>query len=137
MKTVFDTDTILYEIIANSSVKTAISGGIYAGDGRPDNSDKEDIVVSTIYLTQDVLPQRGTSNVNIYVSDKELQIKGNKQRKSNGERLGELSKQVVEALRSAQIPGVSLWIDSQNVLPEPAINQHFVNIRVEWNIQKE
>jgi len=137
MKTTFDTDAILFSLLKNSAVKNAISGGIYVGEGRPDNSEDEDIVVNTIYLTQDFLPQIGTSNVNIYVPDTYVEIKGMKQKKSNRVRLKALSERTMDVLKNAKVEGLMFTVESQNTLALPDIGQHFVNIRINWNIQTE
>ena len=137
MKTTFDTDAILFSLLKNSAVKNAISGGIYVGEGRPDNSEDEDIVVNTIYLTQDFLPQIGTSNVNIYVPDTYVEIKGMKQKKSNRVRLKALSERTMDVLKNANVEGLMFTVESQNTLALPDIGQHFVNIRINWNIQTE
>ena len=137
MKQTFDTDSILFGILTNSPVKNAISGGIYVGDGRPDDSQDEDIVINSIVLTQDFHPQIGTSNVNIYVPDVEVRIGNRKQLKSNRVRLKALSEKTMDTLRVAKVPGLLFTIESQNYLAEPDINQHFVNIRISWNIQMD
>jgi hypothetical protein len=135
MKTTFDTDAILFGILTDSPVKNAINGGIYVGDDRPDGSQDEDIVVNSITLTQDFHPQIGTSNVNIYVPDMEVKISNRKQLKSNRVRLKALSEKTMDTLRNAKVPGLLFSNESQNELAEPEINQHFVNIRISWNIQ--
>lgn len=137
MKTSFDTDAILFDLLSKSPVKTAISGGIYVGDDRPDDSMDEDIVVNSIALTQDYLPQIGTSNVNIYVSDTNKKIQGKQQLKANRKRLDELTQNAMNVLRSAKIAGLLFSIENQTVLAEPTIKQHFVNIRISWNIQTD
>jgi ribosome-binding factor A len=118
-------------------VKNAISGNIYVGDDRPDDSEDEDIVVNSIDLTQDYLPQIGTSNVNIYVKDMPVKIDGKQQMKANRTRLKALSEKTIKALKSAKIPGLLFTVDNQAVLSEPSIKQHFVNIRISWNIQTD
>lgn len=135
MKTTFDTDTILFSLLRDSPVSTAITGGIYVGDDRPDDSAKEDIVVNSIDLTQDYLPQIGTSNVNIFVPDKIVTIGGKQQLKANRIRLKELSNMVIETLKNANITGLKIILANQTILTESSINQHFVNIRIDWNIQ--
>jgi hypothetical protein len=137
MKTTFDTDAILFSILKNSAVKNAINGNIYVGDGRPVDSRDEDIVVNTICLTADYHPQMGTSNVNIYVPDEEVTIGNRKQKKSNRVRLKALSEKAMDALRNARGAGVKLTVESWNTLAEPAISQHFVNMRISWNIQTD
>lgn len=135
MKTTFDTDAILFSLLQNSPVKNAINGGIYVGDDRPNDSDKEDIVVNSIDLTQDYLPQIGTSNVNIFVPDKNVKIAEKQQLQAKRTRLKELSAMAMKTLRGANITGLKLILGSQTVLEEPSVKQHFVNIRIDWNIQ--
>jgi hypothetical protein len=135
MKTTFDTDAILFSLLRESPVNATISGGIYVGDDRPDDSTKEDVVVNSIDLTQDYLPQIGTSNVNIYVPDKNVKISGKQQLQANRTRLKELSEMAIETLRDMNITGLKIILGSQTVLEEPSVKQHFVNIRIDWNIQ--
>lgn len=135
MKQVFDTDSILYGILSKSPVKNAINGGFYIGDDRPDDSQDEDIVVNSIDLTQDYHPQIGTSNVNIYVPDMQVKIKGKQQTKANRTRLKALSEKTMNVLREAKVPGLMFTIENQAILAEPSVKQHFVNIRISWNIQ--
>ena len=54
MKSTFDTDGILFSLLNG---KTSIKGGCYVRDERPENSVDEDIVVNTVDLGQDSLPQ--------------------------------------------------------------------------------
>lgn len=134
MKQTFDTDSILYQILNGSpAILSAISGGVYI-DERPDGSEAEDIVVNTIDLTQEYAPQLGTSNVNIHVSDIDVQINGIQQKKKNRERLKSLTTIVLDALKSAKIEGLALIVTNQTTIKEPTINQHYVNIRVDWVI---
>lgn len=134
MKQTFDTDSILYQILNGSpAILSAISGGVYI-DERPDGSEAEDIVVNTIDLTQEHAPQLGTSNLNIHVSDIDVQINGVQQKKKNRERLKSLTTIVLDALKSAKIEGLALIVTNQTTIKEPTINQHYVNIRVDWVI---
>lgn len=134
MKQTFDTDSILYQILNDSpAILSAISGGVYI-DERPDGSEAEDIVVNTIDLTQEYAPQLGTSNVNIHVSDIDVQINGVQQKKKNRERLKSLTTIVLDALKSAKIEGLAIIVTNQTTIKEPTINQHYVNIRVDWVI---
>ena len=86
-------------------------------------------------MAQDFLPQIATSNVNIYVADKKRRIKGTEQLKPNHERLSELTKIVLEVLRSSRIDGLKLIPENQSILQEASVKQHFCNIRITWNIQ--
>ena len=135
MKTSFDTDAILFDLLNKSPLKNAINGGIYVGDTRPEDSHDEDVVVNTITLTQDYLPQIATSNVNIYVSDTNKTIKGKKQLQANRTRLKALSEKTMKILRGTSLTGLKFTPVSQVILAETSIKQHYVNIRIEWNIQ--
>jgi hypothetical protein len=131
----FDTDNILFQALNGSyELKAAISGGIYTTD-RPDNSEKEDITINTITVTGD-RPQRGTSNVNIHVPDLKLKIEGQEQRKENRERLHQLTTLVISILEAARVNGLLFWVSNQTTLKEPDIDQHYTNLRIEWNICK-
>lgn len=135
MKTTFDIENIIIHILSQSSVKKEISGGMYHQGDRPDNSTKEDIVVNTIAMSQDNLPQIATTNVNIYVQDVLRRIDGVEQTKPNNKRIGELTALVLGVIREARVDGMMIRIDNQTVLQEKSVNQHFCNIRLSWNIQ--
>lgn len=133
MKQTFDTDTILYQILNTPAITSAISGKVYI-DERPDSSESEDIVVNTIALTLDNPPQLGSSNVNIHVSDMDVQINGVQQKKKDRGRLKLLTAIVVDVLKSAKIEGLALIVSTQTTIKEPSISQYYVNIRVDWVI---
>ncbi|MDR1348316.1 MAG: hypothetical protein LBJ63_07845 [Prevotellaceae bacterium] len=135
MLTSFDTDNILFQALNVDEVKTTITGGIYNEVERPDNSEKEDITINTITVTRTFSPQSGTSNVNIYVPDLKLNIKGQEQRKINKARLQELTELVITKLETANVQGVVFWVSNQTTLKEQGIYQHYTNLRIGWNIQ--
>lgn len=135
MMTSFGIDEIVFNILSKSEVKQTISGGIYYQNDRPDDSADEDVVINTISMTQDFLPQIAASNVNIYVSDVRRRIKNKEQLKPNRKRLSELTSIVLKVLREAKVDGLTFIPQSQILLQEPNIKQHFVNIRISWNIQ--
>ena len=132
MKTPFDTNEILMGLLMGN---TSIKGGYYHEGDRPDNSTGEDIVVNTIDLSVDTLPQIGTSNVNIYVSDTPKKIKGKMMVMPNRTRLKQLANEVAAIIRDARIPGIKAVSGTMSIMGEPNTKQHFVNIRVDWNIQ--
>lgn len=137
MKQTFDLDAIVYGLLNVPPITGFITGGVYVGDDRPDDSACEDIVVNCIDLSQDYLPQVGTSNVNVYVPDKPRLIGGKQQFKACRQRMRSITEKVVSELRKAVVPGLILTIDAQTVLNESEIRQHYVNIRISWNIQTE
>lgn len=130
-----DTDDILYKIVAEavSTGVVKISGIVCTQGERPDDSETEDIVINTIIVTHDK-PQTGTSNVNIYASDLKVKIRGKEQRKADRERLREIGDALVSYLDAQNIADLEFWIESDIVLQEQQVNQHYRNIRISWNI---
>ena len=130
-----DTDDILFKIVSEAvtSGKVVINGGVFTQGERPDDSDAEDIVINTITVTHDK-PQTGTSNVNIYAKDLKLRIKGKEQRKADRERLRTIGNALVAYLDAQNIADLEYWIESDIVIKELEVNQHYRNIRISWNI---
>ena len=132
MKTPFDTNEILMGLLMGN---TSIKGGYYHEGDRPDNSTDEDIVVNTIDLTGDTLPQIGTSNVNIYVPDTSKKIRGKMMLSANNQRLKALAREVTAIIRNSRIHGIKAIPGTMSIMNEPNTKQHFANIRIDWNIQ--
>lgn len=130
-----DTDDILFKIVSEAvtSGKVVINGGVFTQGERPDDSEAEDIVINTITVTHDK-PQTGTSNVNIYAKDLKLRIKGKEQRKADRERLRTIGDALVAYLDAQNIADLEYWIESDIVIKEVEVNQHYRNIRISWNI---
>lgn len=130
-----DTDDILFKIVSEAvtSGKIVINGGVFTQGERPDDSEAEDIVINTITVTHDK-PQTGTSNVNIYAKDLKLRIKGKEQRKADRERLRTIGDALVAYLDAQNIADLEYWIESDIVIKELEVNQHYRNIRISWNI---
>lgn len=130
-----DTDDILFKIASEAvtSGKVVINGGVFTQGERPDDSEAEDIVINTITVTHDK-PQTGTSNVNIYAKDLKLRIKGKEQRKADRERLRTIGDALVAYLDAQNIADLEYWIESDIVIKELEVNQHYRNIRISWNI---
>lgn len=130
-----DTDDILFKIVSEAvtSGKVVINGGVFTQGERPDDSEAEDIVINTITVTHDK-PQTGISNVNIYAKDLKLRIKGKEQRKADRERLRTIGDALVAYLDAQNIADLEYWIESDIVIKELEVNQHYRNIRISWNI---
>ena len=130
-----DTDDILFKIVSEAvtSGKVVINGGVFTQGERPDDSEAEDIVINTITVTHDK-PQTGTSNVNIYAKDLKLRIKGKEQRIADRERLRTIGNALVAYLDAQNIADLEYWIESDIVIKELEVNQHYRNIRISWNI---
>lgn len=130
-----DIDDILFKIVSEAvtSGKVVINGGVFTQGERPDDSEAEDIVINTITVTHDK-PQTGTSNVNIYAKDLKLRIKSKEQRKADRERLRTIGNALVAYLDAQNIADLEYWIESDIVIKELEVNQHYRNIRISWNI---
>lgn len=130
-----DTDDILYKLIqaAVASGEVKISGGVFVQGERPDNSEAEDIVINTITITHEK-PQTGTSNVNIYASDKKVKIRGKEQRKADRERLRTIGDALADYLDAQNVADLEYWIESDTTIKEIEVKQHYRNLRISWNI---
>lgn len=137
MKTTFDANAIMVELLNNAKVNETFSGEIYVDGSRPLNSKHEDIVVNVVALQADALPQAATSNINIYVPDKVVKIDGKNQPVADIARLKEITDTILGVIRSTTIPGLSITPISQTILEEPTLKQHYSNIRINWNIQTD
>lgn len=140
MKTPIELDGILYGLLRSARSQTPAlldnNGGIYTGDGgRPSDSVAEDVVINTIDLGQESLPQTGTSNINIYVADKAIRIGGKDDIAADRVRIDNLAKQVLSIIRSSVIVGMKGYPTNYTVIREISSKQHYANIRIEWNIQ--
>ncbi len=129
MFTSLDVDTRIYRLLNVPSVKAAISGDIYKGR-RPDDSTLEDVIINTPTLG-DGTRQFGVSNVNIYVPDIVTIIGGKQQKLTNSARLITLTNLIKPLLEETDGDDFVLWIEKTQVFEESAINQHFMNIRLE------
>ena len=130
-----DTDDILYQLIqqaVNEGVIT-ISGVVCPQGERPDDSNAEDIVINTITVTHDK-PQTGTSNVNIYASDLKVKINGKEQYKADRERLRVIGDALTTFLDAQNIADLEFWIETDTVIKELEVQQHYRNLRISWNI---
>ncbi len=131
-----DTDDLLVSIIrqAREAGDIDINGVICPEDDRPADSQTEDIVVNTIDITQDNKPQNGTANINIYVPDLRVKIRGKEQTKADRQRLQEIGDALVSYIKARNHPELEMWIEGDTTLAEKTPAQHCRNIRVKLNI---
>ena len=131
-----DTDDLLVSLIrqAQEAGNIDINGVICPEDDRPADSQTEDIVVNTIAISQDNKPQDGTANINIYVPDLRVRIRGQEQMKADRQRLQELGDALVSFIKDQNLPELEMWIEGDQILAERTPAQHYRNIRVKLNI---
>ncbi len=129
MKTTYDQDTILYQLLDASTcpLRQAITGSIYK-EQRPE-SELEDVVINPLTITSDPI-QLGASNVNIYVPD----IRVNNGYVANDKRLNELTQLALDTLEEVYHDDYTLWVKSQSVEDEPDSKpkHHYSNLRIEF-----
>lgn len=130
MRSTSDQEDILYDLIKNSVLDTALNGGIYKGE-RPLNSNLEDVVI-TAMLTTDGTLQEGVCNVNIYIKKENRVIGGVSQLLKNTKRVSEVSPIALNVLIEKAGLYYSYWVSKQAEYDEPDINQTRLNFRVEF-----
>lgn len=134
MKLSYDLENILFKLLSNA-FNGSISGEVYKFGDRPTDSTKEDVVIQTNYVTQEYLPQVGSSTLYVYIPDQLVTINGIKAPKPNRKRLEQTAKTAVEAIRNSRIDGLKIIVDNQVCLRDFDIKQHLTAIRLTWNIQ--
>ena len=130
-----DLDDLLYSLLQRAIATKAvtINGVVCPEDDRPADSQTEDIVVNTISISQDK-PQDGTSNVNIYVPDRRVRIRGKEQRAANRGRLQQIGDQVKAFIEAQNLDDLEMWIESDTILRDQTAAQHYRNLRIKFNI---
>jgi hypothetical protein len=127
MKASIDLVDITYARLYSSPVKPLISG-LICKYKRPLNSDKEDIVINTLPLSNDVI-QKGIINVNIHVPNINLKSQlGYDNSLPNIERIRTLSKAVIEIFDEVWEDDYCLELQNETVMSEA--DNHFANIRI-------
>src|SRR5688572_11465347 len=96
MRTTFDIVDIIYPVLkTNAALTAALTGSVYKTDGRPINSDKEDIVIGSLPINNEQL-QQAVMNINIHVPNLDLLLNGVQDKtKPNLKRLKELTALVI------------------------------------------
>lgn len=93
------------------------------------------LVVQTIAITHGTTPQYATTTANVFVPDLEVTIGGKRQRVADLERLGRLSRLVLEAVDSSREAGYLVRIGGESRFEIRETHQHCISLRLEWNIQ--
>jgi hypothetical protein len=105
-----------------------INGGIYKLT-RPVDSKLEDIVVNALPINSENI-QRCIVNVNCYVPDMLVNIKGKSILMANTARLKELATAVMDILEDKADMGYYFHLQNQHILKADE-DQHYVNLRIE------
>lgn len=130
MKTTLDIEDILWSFLKNSSLKTAISGGIYKRK-RPSASEKEDVVINCLPVNNLQL-QSAVANVNIHVPNKVQNISGIQDPMPDHARLKALGNEAVSLLVDQWDSDYNFDVQQQNVFEDEDGKSHYVNIRLDF-----
>lgn len=127
-KTGSQIETDIYKLIKSSVLATAITGKVYRGETRPQDSQLEDCVV--IFITAlDGKNQMGTVSINVYVADSfygETFVR-------NSKRCTEL--EIVCQTFVESLPTNNYLFSLGNMIQtfdEADINQHFINVKLNF-----
>ncbi len=130
VKTSEEIEADVYALIKQSELASAISGKVYRNEKRPNNSNKEDVIVIFQTAIKEGIYQIGAVNVNVYVPDL---LKGSNTYSKNIARCRELGRLCANFVASLQTG--SYWFKTTKTIQtydEPKINQHFININLEF-----
>ncbi len=130
VKTSEEIEADIYRLINQSELANAISGKVYRDGLRPNNSNKEDVIVIFQTAIKDGYQQIGAVNINTYVPDRK---RGTNTFKKNVKRCRELSR-ICADFASTLPTGDYLFKVRKTVqtYSEPKINQHFINLNLEF-----
>ena len=129
-KTVLDGKQWILDLLLRAGINNVISGKIYK-DKRPADSQKEDIVINSLTMTNHFL-QNGVFNVNYYVPM--IEIKANNgivQKQKNAKRLKEISDAVYSALSEVWEEEFNLEVVNHQEFEED--NCNYYNFRISLN----
>lgn len=136
-KTAEEIEEDIYKLLAESDLASEISGGIYRDGMRPFNSQDEDAVI--YFLTGlDGQKQMGIVNVNIYIPNidngNRLLVKNTTRCKRIGQCLSDFKESLMGSRLNTTRSGY--WFIPNGTMirsfEEKEINQHYVNLRLEF-----
>lgn len=127
----------IYKVVKASSIPYAITGGIYRNGMRPFDSKGEDVVVSFI-AGLDGQKQKGVIGIRIYIPDidvgDKLLVKNTARCNELGTILSEFKKSLMGSRIHTEREGY--WFepggDTIRTFEEEDINQHYINLRLEF-----
>ncbi|EGD34914.1 MULTISPECIES: hypothetical protein [unclassified Capnocytophaga] len=144
----FNIETHLYQLLTQAHLKerTHLSGGIYLGNDRPDDSSLEDIILQCpqcLYKQKKATPPApaqpfftGEAQIIIYVPDKRVRMgRLGEQYISPRLRLRNLCEAIAVILRSSHLEGVTFTLSRQTLTPLPQIRQHAATLYLNFLTQ--
>lgn len=127
MKTNFEAIDVIWKRLKDSN--PTISGGIYK-ISRPFNSKVEDIIINALPIS-DTIPQECVVNVNCYVPNIEVSIKGQvNQSVADTKRMKTLADLLVGILNDIKGDGYFYFVSGQGNFQNEAGNEYYINLRI-------
>ena len=136
-KTAEEIEEDVFKLVKASAIAAEITGGVYRNGARPFDSKNEDVVV--IFLAGiDGQKQAGVVNINVFVPDidsgNELLVKDIARCKEIGGILRDFKESLMQSKLNTSRNGY--WFiqsgDMIRTFEEKDINQHYVNLRLEF-----
>lgn len=131
MKTDIDIKDDIYMFVKSSSLLKKVSGSL-SKTIRPENSNKEDIVISVL-ANQNGQMQEAYVNVNVYVPD----IKRKNHTEENSSRLRTLCKESSELFKVGRGNDFRFVLESQRVLEVNGKDEHVINNKLLYKQNNE
>ncbi|MDR7750140.1 hypothetical protein RIU07_05630 [Riemerella anatipestifer] len=128
-RTVLDGKQWILDLLLRAKVNEFINGQIYK-DNRPVNSNKEDIVINSLTMTNQML-QNGVFNINCYVPKKSVTVGGITQLHKDNKRLKEIADKVYAVLNDVWENDYNLDVETHQDFEEQ--NENYYNFRVQLN----
>lgn len=128
MITVIELTTCIWKIVNASSLKSAITGGVYK-NWRPTDSDKEDIVINTIIIDgSESIIQSAVCNVNIHLPS--LESAGGKM--PHDARFEALNVHAIPLLKEGFGPNFTFWTERTALVKEENKDEWYLNYRIRF-----
>jgi hypothetical protein len=125
-------DILVSVLLSDDTLKGELTGTVYRHGERPVNSDKEDVIVGCLPVTNEQL-QRSVANVNIHVPNLNMKINGITNSQPDLARLEELTDMVAALVDEKYFSDYWFFVQQQNLFQEDG--EAYSNIRVEFYLE--
>lgn len=132
MMTTLDIIDLLWTKLDGSALKSAITGKMYKLL-RLANSKKEDVVINCLPINNEQL-SKTIANINIHVPDLTIEVDGIAQQVPDIVRLKSLAALAISILKDTWTSTLNYDVQQQVVIQDREAGDHYINIRLEFNI---
>lgn len=132
MMTTLDIIDLLWSKLDGSALKNAITGKMYKLV-RLANSKKEDVVINCLPINNEQL-SKTIANINIHVPDLTIEVDSIAQQVPDIVRLKSLAALAISILKDTWTSTLNYDVQQQVVIQDREAGDHYINIRLEFNI---